>query len=221
MNGCPRGRGMKMNTTTSNLVNLENFAVNRVKYGPFISTAKGRQFYWDDPEFDIEEIAHALSLLCRFNGQCRHFYSVAEHSLLVSSMMEEMEWEVPYYEAAWEGLLHDAVEAYVGDTPAPMKQFVPDMVAIEDRIEKAFRAEYSMPDKKTELCKLADRAAALIEGQCLLPIGALDHWAVSKEKVETKLAEEFGGTIEMLTPAQAETRFLLRYEQLQKQIRAT
>jgi hypothetical protein len=76
-----------------------------------------------------------------------------------------------------------------------------------------------MPDKKTPLCKLVDRAAAMIEGQCLLPLGTLDHWAFTKEQDESELAKKYAGTIEMLTPAQAETRFLLRYEQLQKQIR--
>lgn len=84
--------------------------------GSWILTYTGRQFYPLAPEVQdivIDDIAHALSNLCRYNGHCRTFYSIAEHSLRVSLA-------VPTDDALW-GLLHDASEAYLGDFVSPLK----------------------------------------------------------------------------------------------------
>ena len=65
----------------------------------------------------IADIAHALSMLCRFNGHCRHFYSVAEHSVRVAARCPKG--------LRLEGLLHDAVEAYLGDVkPLSLSQLI-------------------------------------------------------------------------------------------------
>ena len=85
--------------------------------GDWIQTFTGRAFYVLDPrpeDVDIEDIAHALSMQCRFAGHCREFYSVAQHSVTAS-------WLVPPEDALW-GLLHDAAEAYVVDLPRPIKR---------------------------------------------------------------------------------------------------
>ena len=66
----------------------------------------------------IADIAHALSLICRFGGHCAGHYSVAAHSLLVVRILEAMEAPPA---ALLCGLLHDAHEAYVGDVPTPIK----------------------------------------------------------------------------------------------------
>lgn len=66
----------------------------------------------------IQDIAHHLSQICRYTGACPHFYSVAQHSVYVSSLMWG-EYGTP--EAAMAGLLHDAAEAYFNDLASPVK----------------------------------------------------------------------------------------------------
>nr|WP_256834515.1 phosphohydrolase [Pseudomonas oleovorans] len=64
------------------------------------------------------DLAHALSLVCRFNGHCTHHYSVAQHSLLVAYIIEK-EGGTPEEQLA--GLLHDGTEAYISDLTRPLK----------------------------------------------------------------------------------------------------
>jgi len=78
--------------------------------GDWFLTFTGRQFYPLDPcpeDIDIHDIAHHLSLICRFNGACRVFYSVAQHCCIVSDALAR-----PY---KLRGLLHDGTETYFGD----------------------------------------------------------------------------------------------------------
>jgi len=85
--------------------------------GEWIQTYSGTKFYPLDPrpeDVSIVDIAHALSNVCRYSGHCAHFYSVAQHSVLVSA-------NVPP-EDALAGLLHDASEAYIADVCRPLKR---------------------------------------------------------------------------------------------------
>jgi len=98
----------------------------------WIQTYTGKCFHPREPgpdDFDIRDVAHALSLLCRFNGHCRTFYSVAEHSVRVSRIC-------PPAAALW-GLLHDLGEAYVGDLPRPLKPLMPRFEEIEATVRSA------------------------------------------------------------------------------------
>lgn len=89
--------------------------------GAWLQTFTGKAFCFEDsqPEdIDIIDITHALSNVCRFNGHTREFYSVAQHSVLVSKACAPED-------ALW-GLLHDASEAYMGDLVRPIKHH-PDL----------------------------------------------------------------------------------------------
>ena len=86
------------------------------RVGNWINVYSGQKYYPLDPresEVDIVDIAHSLSLLCRYNGHIRKFYSVAEHCYLISQCVPS--------KYALEGLLHDASEAYTSDVPRPLK----------------------------------------------------------------------------------------------------
>lgn len=74
----------------------------------------------------IEDIAHGLSLLCRYGGQCNRFYSVAEHSIIMATYPGFKKWK------ALEMLLHDAAEAYIGDIIRPVKMALPQFKKFED-----------------------------------------------------------------------------------------
>lgn len=141
--------------------------------GPWMQTYTGRAFYLLDPRAEdvaLEDIAHALSQICRFTGHCAEPYSVAEHSVRVSLVTEELVG----YEATWPGqdaplgawrreharagLLHDAAEAYVGDVAAPLKaamRVVAEATGagrtafdlIEERVEGAVRKRFGVTNR--------------------------------------------------------------------------
>ena len=88
---------------------------------PWILMNSGLRVDLLDPDvasIDILDIAHGLSNICRFTGQTSVFYSVAEHCMHVSSIVEARTGD-PYLTLG--GLLHDAHEAYTGDISSPMK----------------------------------------------------------------------------------------------------
>ena len=110
------------------------------------------------PVIDIEDIAHGLSNLCRYNGQSKTFYNVADHSIMVCKLMG----------GSLEGLLHDATEAYMSDVSAPIKQLLPDWSRIDQALEQAVRAHWHLPAQKTQSCEKADRVALFIEAEQII-----------------------------------------------------
>ncbi len=100
----------------------------------WIQTYSGVQFWPLEPRVEdvrLEDIAHALANHCRFNGHCRTFYSVAQHSVLVSEELRLEGFEDDTLAAA---LFHDAAEAYLPDICRPIKSAWPDFPAIERRL---------------------------------------------------------------------------------------
>lgn len=102
-----------------------------------ISTHCGKTLDPLDPRPELimaHDIAVALSRQARFNGHTVEFYSVAQHSVLVSQ----------YTRCPLSGLLHDAAEAYIGDMIRPMKAVMPEFDQIERRLQAAIEARFDL-----------------------------------------------------------------------------
>ena len=108
--------------------------------GDWIQTYSGIQFWPMDPrveDIDIQDIAHALGNLCRFGGHTNSFYSVAQHSVLVSG-------NLPTRELRLAGLLHDATEAYLVDVPSPIKRYLAGYKEIEARLARVIGERFGV-----------------------------------------------------------------------------
>lgn len=108
-------------------------------YLPHISTYLGNRFNLAEPDVKdvaIEDIAHGLAFQCRFNGQTRKFYSVAQHSLMVMALVSE--------EHKLTALLHDAAEAYLGDMVTPLKRMIPGYAEIETVVLKTIGERFGV-----------------------------------------------------------------------------
>ncbi len=152
----------------------------------------------NESEFTILDIAHALSNLCRFNGHTREFYSVAQHSVLVSQILP-IDDQLP-------GLLHDAAEALVGDMVRPFKNILPDYRAIEKSVEAAVLKRFgisSIPASVTH----ADLILLATERRDLLPHD-------DRQWILLDGVSPLSMTIEPWPPARAEFEFLNRYDYL-------
>jgi 5'-deoxynucleotidase YfbR-like HD superfamily hydrolase len=95
----------------------------------------------EDAEIAVEDIAHHLARLCRYNGSVDEFYSVASHCVYVSRALES-EGHSWYTQAA--GLLHDAAEAYIGDVTSGLKRVLPEYRALEKRWERAVQEHFAV-----------------------------------------------------------------------------
>jgi uncharacterized protein len=176
-----------------------------MRHAHFIQTFTGITYYPADPrplEVDIRDIAHALSLLCRYTGHCRVFYSVAEHSLHVADLVRSYGPDIEL-----EALLHDAAEAYCNDISRPLKRSLRDYRIVESLNDIAVRARFDLPVQHTAIIKEADNDLLHCEYAALmknpLPEGTP---GVFRELVN----------IRGYMPDEVETMFLHRFTNLYK-----
>lgn len=132
----------------------------------------GRRLDLLDPspvDIEIEDIAHGLAFVARWNGQTRgeHAYSVAEHSLLVEQIYGQLVREA---EPRWRlaALLHDAPEYVIGDMISSVKRAVgPDYAALDARLAVAVHLRFGLPATLPRAVKVAikraDRISAWLE----------------------------------------------------------
>lgn len=143
-----------------------------------IRTSSGKYFNFIDTDvdmIDIEDIAHSLSMQCRFGGHLPRFYSIAQHSVLCSQIIE------PKY--ALEALLHDASEAYLMDIPTPLKNLLPEYKVMEDRLMKTISEKYSFEYPLNKSVKEVDSKMLNIEfNGVMLGNDNFDCWTQKQSK---------------------------------------
>ena len=166
----------------------------------WIQTHSGHQFYPLDPnplQITILDIAHALSNVCRYTGHVMRFYSVAEHSVIVSRY-------VPRELALW-GLLHDAAEAYLVDVPSPIKGRLEGYAEIEERVEEAVCERFKLPWPMPYEVKRIDHAILADEQTQLMVNPPAPRWFPERP---------LGVVLECWPPERAKAEFLARYSAL-------
>ena len=167
----------------------------------WICTFSGSKYFPADPlpaDVRIVDIAHALAYQCRYTGHCRRFFSVAEHSVLVS--------EIVHPEHALTALMHDAPEAYCHDISGPLKRSLPDYRAIEEKNWAVIAQKFKLPAMHA-CVKAADIAVLLAEMKVLLPPMPGDH-GIRGEPADVQIM--------CLPPDEAESLFLHRFYELTK-----
>jgi uncharacterized protein len=178
----------------------------------------GRRLDLIDPsplDVEIGDIAHGLARVARWNGQTRgaEIFSVAQHSLLVEALFASASPAPPGRERL-AALLHDAPEYVIGDMISPFKAALGlDYRTFEARLEHAIHLRFGLPPKPPqavkELIKRADRACAFLEATQLAGFGqeeSLDLFGAPPP--------DYRPTLEPLSPAQAQARYLERYHTL-------
>lgn len=143
----------------------------------WIHTHSGEKFDLVNPtpeQIHLPDIAHALSLLCRYTGHTRKFYSVAEHSILMSLHAENMKLGDGDRRLLRTFLLHDASEAYVGDLNRPLKQLLPEYQAVEDKVQVAIAKRFDLIYPYPKVVHEYDTRILMDEKEVLLSPGSWD-----------------------------------------------
>lgn len=168
----------------------------------WILTASGRHFDFADPQphqIEILDIAQALSNECRYAGHTKVFYSVAQHSVMVSRIVPR--------EHALEGLLHDAAEAYAKDIPSPLKALLADYRDVEDRVDAAIRERFGLPPSCSDVVKRADLVMLATERRDLMPQDSTP-WEILRD------IQPHPRKLVAMHPARAQASFLRRWVEL-------
>jgi 5'-deoxynucleotidase YfbR-like HD superfamily hydrolase len=179
--------------------------IGEYKFSPedaWIQTYSGRRFTPTNPNPDaivVQDIAHSLSMQCRFSGHCESFYSVAQHSVLVSYICD-------HNDALW-GLLHDASEAYLVDVPSPLKRsgHFQGYIDFEKKVQEAICRRFGLTMTEPPSVKRADKTLLATEARDLMSPLRTD-WTQPCEPLPFK--------IEPLSQQDAKNLFMKRFFEL-------
>jgi len=184
----------------------------------------GRRLDLLDPtpmDIEIEDIAHGLAFVARWNGQTLGDwpYSVAEHSLLVEALFTRMNPATP---AKWKlaALLHDAPEYVIGDMISPVKAAVgPGYGALDDRLMAAIHIRFGLPAevplKIKKAIKKADRISAWLEATQIAGFARAESDKFFGKPDPATIKEL---DIHLRPPREAREDFVARHEELLAQI---
>ena len=173
--------------------------VGRQERGYNMQLRSGRAFFPTDPlpeDIEITDIAASLSKICRFGGHTKEFYSVAEHSVYVSLLVPK--------QFALCGLLHDAIEAYMGDVIRPIKCQIPELIVMEEMIWQAVADKFGLPKTMPEEVVEADDT--ILAEEKLTVMGTPNGAAWGALPPPSNIMSAF-----CLNPRQAEILFMHRF----------
>jgi 5'-deoxynucleotidase YfbR-like HD superfamily hydrolase len=176
--------------------------------GPFQVCASGRKWWPLDPrpeDFEIGDIAHHLAMTCRYGGATRDFYSVAEHSVLVSRHVDP--------KIALSGLMHDAAEAVVSDIIRPLKDLpaFDEFRRVEDRVFDVLCERFGVRWNSMIAVAVAVVDRRIVIDECIALIEGGEEYLIAKGY---DLSQRLGADIAAFSPQLAEVNFLLRWEEL-------
>ncbi len=187
----------------------------------------GRRLDLLDPsplDVEIEDIAHGLARVARWNGQTQgpHIFSVAQHSVLVERIVGAIDPGLP---ARWllVGLLHDAPEYVIGDMISPFKAVIGDAYkSVEARILSAIHMRFALPASSpaalTRIVKQADQAAAFIEATRLAGFTVAEaEQFFGRPKIAMRNIDPL---VAPMDSAHAEDLFLARFQELMADMNA-
>ena len=178
----------------------------------------GRRLDLLDPsplDVEIEDIAHGLARVARWNGQTvgDHAFSVAQHSLVVEAIAAHLR---PGLEPRWRlaALLHDAPEYVIGDMISPFKAALGlDYKRFEARLEAAVHLRFGLPVEIPAdiraLLKAADRACAGLEAVQLAGFAPEEA-----RRLFGAAPDGYRGELRPLSAADAQARYLARFHLL-------
>jgi hypothetical protein len=150
-------------------------------------------------QIDIEDIAHGLAYQSCFNGQTSHFYSLAQHSLLVASLVP-----LPQRLGA---LLHDAAAAYLGGIAPAMRSLIPGWAAIEGKVSTVISEQFGLSAGPAPAIKRAQQIAMATEQRDVCP-------ALRLIRGEGGRVAPLPRRIEFMTPAEARYQFKALFAEL-------
>jgi hypothetical protein len=176
--------------------------INSIGRGDWMQTFTGKQFWSLDPrveDIDIYDIAHALSMQCRYGGHTLGFYSVAEHCCHVCDYS-------PPNDKLW-GLLHDASEAYLTDVIRPIKPYLGNYAEIENQLMLVIATRFNLPSMP--------RSVKEVDGRILVN---------EREQIMSRAPHDWNDTgdpliglqLQLWSPAQARAQFMERFSRLSK-----
>lgn len=187
----------------------------------WMQTYSGRRFHPLEPrasDVELVDVAHGLAMTCRYGGQCRQFYSVAEHCVLVSEFVEAHARNAGMAAAdvrklAQLALMHDSAEAYIGDMIRPLKH-QPEMIAFRDAetaIEREIAYAFGLvwtPEAHDIVKRIDDR----------ILIDEISHLMPAPEAyLQTPLLRELsplGARFHCMSPPEAFGMFMRRFREV-------
>lgn len=195
-------QGRQGHSTISCMTLASDYALG---YNDWLQTYTGKKFYPLTPrveDVDVFDIAHALSLQCRYGGHVTRFYSVAEHCVILSHVVSPEN-------ALW-ALLHDATEAYLIDVPRPVKRLLTNYRDIESILMATIVEVYDIEPEMPEEVSIADTRILINERDLLMnPSGF--QWKVDEQGLNPL---DLPVPIQGWEPGVAETCYLDRLNEL-------